>query len=59
MNERCDNVRNSKNPDTIRNRIWRDKNPDKALANRIRAAYRLLARCGIIDGSKVVKDPTR
>lgn len=37
---------------------WRRKNPEKVLKSRIKTAYRLLIRHGIIDGEKVLTDPT-
>ena len=49
----------SMHPDAIRSRQWREKNPDKKLAGRIRDAYKLLLRTGIIDGEKVLTDPTK
>jgi len=49
----------SKNPDTIRVNQWRHNNPDKAQNAAIRAAYRLLIRAGVIDGEKVLTDPTK
>ena len=52
-------MKRSKNPDTIRVNLWRHNNPEKNLAGRIRAAYRLLLRQGIIDGNKVLTDPTK
>ena len=52
-------MRRSNNPDTIRNNLWRDNNPEKDLAKRIRYAYRLLLKHGVIDGNKVLHDPTK
>lgn len=52
-------MRRSKNPDTIRSNLWRDNNPEKVLAGRLKSAYRLLVKHGIIDGCKVLHDPTK
>lgn len=49
----------SMHPDAVRSRLWRHNNPDKDKASKIRAAYRLLLRCGVIDGEKVLTDPTK
>lgn len=49
----------SKNPNAVRSRIWRAANKEKCDDQRIRDAYRLLMRCGIIDGDKVLTDPTK
>lgn len=52
-------MRRSKNPETIRNNHWRDRNPEKEKAYRINRAFRLLKREGVIDGEKVLFDPTK
>lgn len=38
---------------------WRRKNPELVKAGRIRCAFRLLKREGVIDGEKVLFDPTK
>lgn len=52
-------MRRSKNPDTIRGNHWRDKHPEKEKDYRIRRAFRLLRREGVIDGERVLYDPTK
>lgn len=37
---------------------WRKEHPEQEKASRIRSAFRLLIREGIIDGEKVLTDPT-
>ena len=39
-------------------RRWRKEHPEQEKASRIRSAFRLLIREGIIDGEKVLTDPT-
>lgn len=47
------------NPNKYNLREWRKKNPEKDEANRIRTAFRFLVKHGIIDGEKVLTDPTK
>lgn len=51
-------MKENQNYDNVRLNTWRKENPDKVLSSRIRSAYRLLVRCGIIDGEKVLTNPT-
>lgn len=39
-------------------RTWYAENPDKVLVSRIRCAFRLLLKYGVIDREKVLDDPT-
>lgn len=43
----------------VRVKNWRKENPEKEEANRIRIAFRLLMRKGVISGDRVVYDPTK
>lgn len=45
--------------DNNRVKRWRSENPDKVKAGRIRCAFRLLRREGVIDGERVIFDPTK
>ena len=51
-------LKEEKNYENVRLNDWRHNNKEKVLAARIRAAFRLLVRFGIIDREKVLKDPT-
>lgn len=51
-------MKEEKNYENVRLNDWRHRNKEKVLAARIRAAFRLLLRCGIIDREKVLNDPT-
>lgn len=51
-------MKEEKNIDNVRLNDWRHKNPDKVMTSRIKSAFRLLIRFGIIDKEKVLHDPT-
>lgn len=44
--------------EALRNKQWKHSNPDRVLKSRIRSAYRLLIKHGVIDDEKVLTDPT-
>ena len=52
-------MRRSNNPNTIRNRLWREANPEKVKARKIIDAYDLLLKKGVIDGERVLYNPRK
>ena len=52
-------MRRSKNPDTMRYNLWRDNNPEKADAKKLKDAFNLLLNRGVIDGERVLYDPRK